>query len=70
MINLIEKSKTGSGTVGDQLAIAVATTINDGYMDWYTVMQNETMPQYVDFEWSRVKEMLMLLDKIKWKNYY
>jgi hypothetical protein len=33
MINLIEKSKTGSGTVGDQLAIAVATTINDGYMD-------------------------------------
>lgn len=35
------------------------------FLDYYMIVRDETMPQYVDFEWSRVKEMLMLLDKIK-----
>lgn len=35
------------------------------FLDYYMIVRDDKPPQYVDFDWVKVKEILMLLDKVE-----
>jgi len=35
------------------------------FLDYYMIVRDDKPPQYVDFDWHKVKEILMLLDKVE-----